>query len=177
MLKERPPRTVPLRYSPKPISAYNIVLPGGVAAGPGDAVFLRDDVEAWNLAYLSHPYELRAEHRDAEFTVLVRRTVNTTLSGGRLDMLGHSPATLTVRGLLRLPAPEFIEAITRGNTAAGERLLDRLPLYAAYGEPWLATCKARAALCLRAPVSSEFEPGDEVPDVAQAQDLLRRILK
>lgn len=178
MLKERPPRIVPLRYSPKPIHDYNIVIPPGLNAGPGHAEFLRNDVQAWNLAFLSHPYERRAEHSDGQFTLLVRRTVNTKLADAEIDTLGRTPAHLTVRGLLQLPAHEFIDRITttvlRDGAFKGTKLVHRLPLYLAYGEPWLLTCMARAERCLRAPVASEFEPGDEVPHVRDAADLLKK---
>jgi hypothetical protein len=140
--------TLPLRYSPRPIEAYTVPQ---LKAGPAFAEFLRNDVEAWNLAFLSHPYELRAEHPDPQFTILVRRTVNTLLSTGSVDVLGKMPAQNTVRSLLRLPPGQFITAILSRRAADGRALIEHLPIYQAYGEPWLDQITARARHCLDAP--------------------------
>lgn len=175
MLKERPPRIVPLRYSPKPIEAYSVP---HLQGGPAFAEFLRNDAEAWNLAFLSHPYELRAEHPDPQFTILVRRTVNTVLASGSVDIVGKLPAYLLVRGLLRRPADEFVREIAAARAlAAGEDrpLLEMLPLYVAYGDDWVNSILSRAAKCLRAPVASEYEPGDDVPHVNDAAAAIRKL--
>lgn len=175
---EAPPRIVPLRYSPKPIDAYTARLPGGILAGPAQAEFLRNDVEAWNLAFLSHPYERRAEHSDPQFTIWVRRTVNTVVTTGSVDILGKLPADKLVRGLLQRPAREFVSAIrTTQAWAGGERvqLLPLLPLYIAYGDEWLQTIAERAGLCLPAPVASEYQPGDDVPHVKDAAALIDKL--
>lgn len=174
MIETRPPRIVPLRYSPKPITAYSLVLPGGVNAGPAFAEFLKNDAEAWNLAFLSHPYEKRAEHPDPNFTIYVRRTLNVVLSTGSVDVLGKLPAKMLVRGLLQLPAHEFVDQVSSLQTIANGPLLGHLPLFKAYGQHWLHTAAARAELCLRAPVASEHQPGDDVPHVADAAAVLKK---
>ena len=64
------------------------MLSGGTVAGPSQATFLKDDLQAWNLAFLSHAYEKRAEHPDPKFTIHVRRSVNTTLHSGAVSLTG-----------------------------------------------------------------------------------------
>jgi hypothetical protein len=174
---------VPLRYSPKPIDDYNATIKGPdgpLLCGPGTSEMLRGDVEAWNLAYLSHDYDRRAEHPDPDFTVIVRRTTNLVLSSGTVDVAGKMPAAHKLRHLLKLPAPIFVSrmqalnCVSNGKTV---RLLDRMPIYQKYGDAWLHFVTERAWHCLRAPVATEFQPGDEVNDVSQAAGILKDILK
>lgn len=168
---------MPIRYSPKPVDAYNKTLENGMAVGPGAAVFLRSDPEAWNLAWLSHDYEQKAEHPDGDFTVLVRRSVNTVLGTGEVDVLGMMPASATVRSLLQLPAERFlIEITTRTVNVDGEKvpLLQRLPLFVAYGVEWLERAKERAGNCVAEEVA-ELPADQMVPRFDQAALLIDKL--
>lgn len=127
-----------LRYSPKPIEAYTIVL-AGKPYGPAHSKLL-DTPESWNLAYLSHDYVAEFQHKDPMFTTHVRRTLQTKLDGTGLG-IGHDPTTL-VGLLLSLPAPRFVYLL-RGNP----HLVSTLPLFTAYGETWLATILNRERQC------------------------------
>ena len=177
---QRPAPVQPLRYSPQPIDAYNAKIAGTIDAGPGHAVFLRDDPEAWNLAFLSHPYEKQPENLDGQFTVNVRRTVNTVIATGEVDVLGKLPARLTVRRFLQGPPQDFIHAVESLQCLqAGKMvaLLDRLPMYQAYGDEWLETMRERAGLCLSAPVATDTScplPGDDVTNVDDAAAALAK---
>lgn len=168
MIETKKPKAVPLRYSPKPIEDYNVVVPGGVHAGPGHSFMLRADEEAWNLAFLSHPYELKPEHPDPQFTTLVQRTVNVVLDTGEIDRIGRVPPHRKVRSTLWLPAPDFLQEIrTRLIPAKGKgmvQLVHRLPLYLAYGDSWFNVMLQRSKLC----------QGDDVPHIDDAVAVLRK---
>lgn len=118
-----------MRYSPKPMQDY------------GQASAVIDTAERWNLAYLSHPFETHQLHKDPHFSVHVRRTSQTRLDGGGLDLLGTCPPELLVEGFFRLPAPRAVYLLQNS------RVLEWTPLWAAYGKPWLHTMQARAKGC------------------------------
>jgi hypothetical protein len=120
-----------VRYSPKPITAYGRRA-GGAELGPAYSSFLRNDEEAWNLAWLSHDYENRSEHSDPQFTVLVNKSVNMVRASGIVDYFESQDPGKTLRGLLQLPTPAAF-----WGRATAERLLIRTPLFAAYGARWL----------------------------------------
>ena len=138
MTQKMTPLTGVARYSPKPIQEYDKVLAGKVY-GPSTSKLL-DTTEAWNLAFLSHDFESDFQHKDPLFTTHVRRTAQTRLDGTGLG-IGQDPATL-VGSLLTLPAPRFVYLISQN-----EKLLESLPLYAAYGDAWLKIIAARDRLC------------------------------
>lgn len=123
------------RYSPLPIEDYS----PRRGIGPAYSLNLRSDAEAWNLAWLSHPYEKQAEHIDPEFTRHVKYSVNMLRGTGAIDRVGRFGAGSTVRGLLRLPPNEFWFSIN-GSIA------QRLPLYSIYGDQWLHTVMTRSQL-------------------------------
>ena len=138
MTQKMTPLTGVARYSPKPIQEYDKVLAGKVY-GPSTSKLL-DTTEAWNLAFLSHDFESDFQHKDPLFTTHVRRTAQTKLDGTGLG-IGQDPATLVV-SLLTLPAPRFLYLISQN-----EKLLESLPLYAAYGDAWLKIIVSRERLC------------------------------
>lgn len=152
-------QTIP-RYSPRPIEAYGWK---DKRAGPAYSEFLSGDAEAWNLAWLSHPYEALPEHTDAQFTVLVRRSVNMILATGEVDIVGSRPASETVRGLLRLAPIRFLRSFD-------ESVAHRTPLYKAYGDRWLETVRARAKL----PWAGSYE--ESLPTLNDARDVLHRVM-
>jgi hypothetical protein len=126
------------RYSPKPIEDYSPVV-RGIGVGPAYSALLAKDLEAWNLAWLSHEYEKSPEHDDPMFTTLVSRTLRMVRDTGSAGPPGvFVPAHRTVRGLLRLPPGEFWDHM------AAEGLLRKTPLYAAYGEAWADLAFERA---------------------------------
>lgn len=111
----------PTRYSPKPIAAY------GMSAGSS---LLKDDIAAWNLAYLSWDMESNLLWPDAYFSTHVRRTLQYVIEDGFVDIGGTRDPRDLVRSYLLLPPPRAVY------------LMQKLPgfknlaLYKAYGEPW-----------------------------------------
>ena len=135
-----PPKTRPkhmLRYSPKPIGAYTKVL-GGKPYGPAESALL-DTAAAWNLAYLSHDWQALFQHPDPMFSTHVRRSTQTRLDGTGLGLLEDERRL--VGSMLALTAPRFVYLIRRSPALAS------LPLYMAYGKPWLDTIEARSHHC------------------------------
>jgi hypothetical protein len=116
-------------YSPRPIEEYSRFA-HGVGIGPAYSGVLRADPEAWNLAWLSHPFEHSPNHPDPNFTVLVGKSLTPQL-----------------RALLKLPAGAFWDA------ASVTGLLAKTPLYGAYGKAWVDTVFDRA-------VARANEPGE-----------------
>lgn len=120
-----------IRYSPQAIEAYSETVLG-IPVGPAQSRILSKDPLAWNLAFLSHPYELRTQHQDRNFTVLVDRTLRCRSTAG------HALA-----GLLRQPAPYFVEKVLHYPKG--------LPLFEMYGDKWLETLILRERLCQAGP--------------------------
>lgn len=149
-----------IRYSPRPISDYTKTH-AGVELGPGTSVMLKP-AQAWNLAYLSYDYDKSIQHPDPEFTVLVRRTCQTKLDGTGLDVVGNSGVPL-VESLLELPAARFVHLITQ------HPALKTLPMFTAYGQPWLDTITARSYKC-----QTDESPPDNVVDFSAARALLAK---
>lgn len=118
-----------IRYSPTSMAGY------------GQTSAMIDTPERWNLAYLSHPYEERKYHTDSQFLVLVRRTTQTRLDGGGLDLIESCPTELLVASLFSLTAPRASYLLRK------LAVLRDLPLYRAYGEAWLNTVTVRSHLC------------------------------
>lgn len=118
-----------MRYSPKPMQDY------------GQASAVIDTAERWNLAYLSHPFETNQFHKDPHFSVHVRRTSQTRLDGGGLDLLGTHPPELLVGGLFRETAPRAVHLLH------GSGVMKTVPMWAAYGPQWLHTMQSRAKGC------------------------------
>lgn len=159
-----------VRYSQEPIEHYGREL-GGTFYGPSMFSFLKDDSEAWNLAYLSFDFSKRPVPTDAQFTVLVRRTVLTRLDvaddeNAAVDLLGTAPMRLTVRSLLRTPAPRFVHLISSRRS-----LLNRLPLYRHFGSTWLKTIEERSWLCR----TQDEEADEDIRSTAVASHVLRQI--
>jgi hypothetical protein len=79
-------------------------------------------------------------HKDPQFTVNVRRTIQMKLDGSGLDM-AMNPVSGVVESLLQLPAPRFVYLISQ------HPILVQLPMYLAYGHAWLKTIEERSFLC------------------------------
>jgi hypothetical protein len=122
-------KITPLKYSPQDAATYSF----------GRTGLLASDAEAWNLAWLSHPIEREAP-KDPRFTTLVRRTLQTVVATGTIDIVGAYPDNAKVRGYLRLPPAQAVRRIM-----AMAHLADT-PLFAAYGTQWTDTMQARAKL-------------------------------
>lgn len=118
-----------MKYSPDPATVRNYGV-GGLLGG---------DPEAQNLAWLSHDLS-KGPHPDPNFTTLVRRTLQTVMKTGQIDLVEAFPVHLKVRWLLRLPPAQ---AVARLQAIPA---LPTLPLSVAYGPGWLETVKARARL-------------------------------
>lgn len=134
------------RYSTLPIEAYSAKA-GSTWLGPAHALFLRCDAEAWNLAWLSHPFEHRPLPSDPKFSVHVRDTVAMR----RPD----------VRSLLQREPADFwalFRAISLGT-----------PMFANYGTAWMNLVEQRAL--------ARWRPAFHQSglDLGQADKLLRRI--
>lgn len=143
-----------MNYAPSTPDAFGVV--GFAAASP----------EAWNLAFLSHPYE-RGLPSDPNFGVYVRRTLQFNLQTCEIELAG-CPEELTIVPWLRLPPPMFARLM--GNLPA--YLLYLMPLASALGRyHWLDTMRERSHLYR--------EPHDPVHDApvtstAEARALLAR---
>ena len=152
-----------LRYSPRRMDSY-FRTPDWVAFGPS-AKRILDSTEAWNLAYLSHDYEADGAHTDPMFNIHVRRTTQVLLAGYGIAV--HSEDAEPVFGsLLRLPAPRFVYLIRQSP------ILTTLPLYLAYGLPWVELIEKRSHHC-RNGDHEEYES----TDLDDAVELLQRIAR
>lgn len=154
-----------MRYSPRPIEDYGRTI-GGKFIGPRTSVLLKDEVERWNLAFLSFDYDARPVPQNPQFTSLVVKTVATRLDTGELDYNADGP--MMVRSLLKLPAPQFVKVIEVHS------ILAQLPLYKALGNAWLATIKERSWLCSTA--DDGVDPDADPRAVAEAQKLFTALM-
>lgn len=114
---------------------YSVRAPQSYALGKRG--LLANDVDAWNLAWLSHGVTF---HPDPRFTALVRRTLQFVLVTGGIDLIDRVPITDKVRGLMRFAPAHVVKKILEA-----EHLAD-MPLYAAYGSTWVETMTKRARL-------------------------------
>lgn len=148
-----------MRYSPKPIDQYGIKA-NGRWIGPSDSKLLRGDVEAWNLAFLSHPFEFKAFHPDPRFVVNVSATVRTRLDDGSVGPIHTGfdprPDAPTVRSLLMRPAEVFVRYVLDDAD-----LRETLPLFRIYGATWLTLIQERAPLCGEHPVHATVRSAAE----------------
>jgi hypothetical protein len=103
--------------------------------------FVLDSVEAWNLAFLSHDYR-EGPPKDPQFGIYVKHTLQFDRSTHRVDLSNLLDDRLTVRPWLRQPAPYFVRCVVELHAGS----LMALPLYAAYGQRWLATLQERERL-------------------------------
>lgn len=156
-----------MRYSPRPIEEYSRKIDGKVY-GPHTSEFLGRDSEAWNMAFLSYTYEKRPVHPDPQFTILVVNTVKTRLDTGELDRVDRLPAHLTVRSLLKMPAPQLVKVLHK------EGLYQRLPMFKAYGQSWLDTIEKRSWLCSTY-AEDGADPYEAIESTATAEEILRKI--
>lgn len=159
----------PYRYSPLPIEAYDKVL-SGRSYGPSQSAFLSKSVEAWNLAFLCHPYGVDGSQPEAaQFTTAVRNTVNYVLDAGAIDLIGNAPADMKVQGLLRLDAKAFVRM------AFEDKRFKQTPVYQLLGDKFFSLIVERAPLCLVHPAQLLLDCMDSIPDdMTQACRLLTR---
>jgi hypothetical protein len=152
-----------IRYSKRPLSEYRYG-PPPAEYGPGTSALLRQPA-AWNLAYLSFDYDKHAQHSDPQFTVLVRRTVQTRLDGSGVDVAGIEDHSRLVASLLHLPAARFVHLVKQ------LPVLHNLPMFQSYGQTWLNTIAERSYLCTvdDGPAFLDF-----VGDLTQAKQLLSK---
>jgi hypothetical protein len=94
----------------------------------------------------------------------VRRTTQTLLDGSGVDLTEAIPLSGRVASLLRVPAPRFVFLIQKFTH------LKSLPMYAAYGEEWLATIEERSHICC----VDDWEP-ETIADLSQANSVLALI--
>lgn len=161
-----------IRYSPLPINAYGkqLTVKGAgrtttvIDLGPGASPLLANDPEAWNLAFLSHPFETHETPEVSGFAVLVRRTLQVRVATGELDIVELEPER-SVRPLLRLPP---LQAVLR-LMALPTPVIRALPLWIAYGEVWENRIRRRASF-----LTSAQDPEEDVADVSEAAGYLRR---
>ncbi len=156
------PITQPLRYSPQPIEAYSVIY-GDSQFGPAQFRLLRE-AAAWNLAFLSHDFDKKFHPDDAKFSVHVRRTLQTPLSGEDIDITVAEPFAGCIGSLLYLSAPIAVYRLSK------LKHLTALPMYRAYGPCWFAMMDARAKVFS---VSDDAFP--KVRDMRQAKTLLKAI--
>jgi hypothetical protein len=152
-----------VRYSPQPLSFYSAKV-HGVRIGPMQSPFFADDPEAWNLAFLSHDYESSLLHPDPNFTVHVRRTIQTVIATGLPDLTNLVPAELSIRGQLRLPASVAAAFLLYKLPC---NIVEMLPLFKAYGRPWLEMLERRAWELSGMPEDRPLESFDDALRVIQ----------
>lgn len=161
-----------IRYSPKPIEAYGTVVRAQriaaqdveASVGPHTSPLLANDPEAWNLAFLSFPFEDGGIPRDPQFSVHVRRTLQVDFTSGALDITETVPG-LRVRLLLRFQPLNAVRSIK----GLQPHVLRALPMYVTYGDAWLETIHKRASM-----LTSMKDPDNDIFDVSQAADYLQR---
>ena len=161
-----------IRYSPKPIEAYGTVVRAQriaaqdveISVGPHTSPLLANDPEAWNLAFLSFPFEDGGIPRDPQFSVHLRRTLQVDITSGALDITETAPG-LRVRLFLRFPPLKAVRAIY----GLQPHVLRNLPMYSTYGNTWLDTIQKRASM-----LASMQDPDNDIFDVSQAADYLQR---
>lgn len=117
-----------LRYSPHPIEAYSGTLPDGRRYGPANNKYLANCSKAWNLAYLSHPFEIEAEPDCPVFGQLIQETLDY-----------YNEEGFCFGDLMGAPAPYVVKTLTQGCRG--------LPMYEVFGRRWLATIDERQWLC------------------------------
>ena len=142
------------RYSPKPISSYNM------SAGSN---LLTSDVAAWNLAYLSWDMENKPMWPDPFFSTHVRRTIQFVIADGVSDVTGQTPDNMSVRGYFLKPAPQAVALVQR------MAHFKALPMYKHYGEVWRKTIIERS---YRYRDSYEYQ---EVKITQSTLDLIQRL--
>ncbi len=154
MVLEPPP---PIRYSRQPPQDYQAFTKSALLQRP----------EVWNLAYLSHDYDRRPRHPDAEFVPLVRKTAQFCLSTCKPDLTFMGQNLLAEK--LLMPAPWFVNWLHKN-----PRIKVQLPLFQAYGQAWLGTIEQRARMC-----HTHDNPDDDLPlgDLTQAKGLLLQLAR
>jgi len=145
----------PTRYSPEPITHY-----------PSAKIFklLAADALAWNLAYLSFAFENRKSQPDPHLSVNVFHTLRFVLATGAIDLADRCQPSDKVCGLMHGPAAQVAHKI------ATLACVKQLPMYLAYGAPWLALLQQRAQ-AWREPHDAQFDFA--VPDCSQALEVIR----
>lgn len=154
-----------IRYSPRPIESYTSSY-AGAEFGPAKSALLGGDAEAWNLAFISYPYEDFEAPSDPHFTTHVRRTLQFVINTGKIDLASVAKSGDCVRHWLRMPAPQFLKRL------GGMPRLTELPMFRAYGPRWIGTLENRVWLC-----HQEETPGGDPGDVSSAASLLERFRK
>lgn len=161
-----------IRYSPKPIEAYGTVVraqrvgapDAEISVGPHTSPLLANDPEAWNLAFLSFPYEEDTYGNAPAFSVHIRRTLQVDVATGEMDITETEPG-LRVRLYLRYPPLQAVGLIL----GLPLRVRHKLPMYLQYGEGWLDVIQKRASM-----LASMQDPDNDIFDVSQAADYLQR---
>ena len=120
-----------LRYSPRPLAQYTATFKVRGAAptviGVGASAYVAGDRPLWNLLWLSFDYDRHVQHPDADFTVVMRRTLDEHES---------------LRPWLWRPAPAFVHRLMGMDPAVREGL----NAYRRYGQRWLQTVEQRSFL-------------------------------
>lgn len=161
-----------MRYSPHPITHYGrrltvqrVGAPDTfIETGPHTSPLLADDSEAWNLAFLSFPYEKGGYPDDPNFSVHVRRTLQVDVATGAIDIT-ETQQGLRVRLFLRYPPLKAVRLIC----GLQPHVLRNLPMLSAYGEDWLKTITLRASM-----LASLEDPDEPVSDLSDAARYLVR---
>lgn len=141
-------------YSPNPIADYLRTS----AADGGLTAFFGDDLQVWNLTWLTDPkWDLWLD-KDPDRLIQTLRSMDPTIMGlckraltmsDDLDDWGNPP----LRDLLRLPPRAFMQAFSKKNIMC-------LELTATYGQSLLQTMWSRARLA--EPLTTDAEVGQFV---------------
>ena len=165
-----------IRYSPKPMSEYTLYEPDakpshkdyGATRDSVDFLLNEDYPMTWNLAYLSHPFELGTPPSNLDFFLWCSRTVRYSVFSGavsyNLKEIFENPDRF-IGGMLLKPAPLLVKWLDE----------NRQKLYATDmynkggGHRWLHRIQERAWQC------ATYDEPDEpkIRSVADARKLLQ----
>jgi hypothetical protein len=141
-------------YSPYPVVSYRHteILPSG-----GLASFFGDDLQMWNLAWLTDPaWDQNYSANSPTELIAASKALDNVLAGLckrslTMDDDIEDFGTPTLRSLLRRPPREFMRAFSNVNPMA-------LELTATYGSPLMQTMWSRARLSQPIDSKEQEEP-------------------
>ena len=148
------------RWSPKRIGEYEL----SKVAGPSTKAFLDFSPEHWNLAWLSHPFEVSFPERAKKFDDAITSTLERNIRA-----LGVEAPLLSVRKLMRALAMSFALVATASPDFAG------LPIVKVFGpqikQVWLNRAKLARA---DHPATLNRMLDYHIEDTRAAQQVLQR---
>jgi len=127
--------------------------------------FLTVDTKAWDLAYLSWPFE-KGTQPDAHFSVNIHRTLQMELKTGAIDLAGALPDSAKVRSLIKGPPPQIAYKLATLPTIRSTFM------FKAYGDQWLEALHERSRL-FREPPDGNLD--FEIKVLTQAVEVIAKV--